>query len=333
MSNVTIYDVAKRAGVSPATVSRVINQRGGLKSTTVHNVEHILKELNFRPRWKAAPIKSVGLVVFPGENYLNQTYNGTLLSAVTNRLFQKGCSVQLIPAYGDGKGFSNISSLAAAHMVGGIIVSEMHAVYKLTGQLKNLQLPCVLMGSLIDPPNFARTVSCDDYGAGREAAAYLYQLGHRRFGVLTATLLDAGHQLRLNGACDFLHEKGITNIWTSSREDGLSNGDAILGEYLALRERPTCLIATNSTMARAVSSALGCAGMRIPEDVSLLGFEDDNELEFLELPITVMRQPTKQIGETAVDMLLDQLAGKKIKQKIIYKCELQVRTSTIEGKK
>ncbi len=332
MSDVTIYDVAKRAGVSTATVSRVINRRGGLKSTTVRNVEKILNEMNFRPRWKAAPIKSVGLVVFPSEDYLYQAYQGTLISAVTCRLFEKGCSVQLIPAYGDGKSFSNIAALAAAHMVGGIIVSEMHAVYKLTEQLKNIKLPCVLMGSLLNEPEFARMVSCDDYAAGREAAAYLYQLGHRSFGIMTATLLDQGQQLRLKGAVDFLDEQGIKHedIWTVQLESGITTnvGNVTLGRFLALRKRPTCFISTNSSLIKSIASAFKNAGLQIPEDISLLGFEDNNELACLDMPITAMSQPVKQIGETAADMILDQLAGKKIDKKRIFKCELSIRKST-----
>jgi len=327
----TIYKVAKLAGVSTATVSRVINNRSGVNEDTLRKVNVAMEQVQFRPRWKAAPAKSVGIVVFSHKNCLAYPYNASLLSAASEAFFAEGYAVQLIPCTQSSVALGQIERLASTHQVQGVLILPFHPLYELTRMIECEGIPYVTVGPLLDGAKMQNCASIDDADGGMQAIRYLWELGHRRFGVVSASLQDLSHRSRLDGIMKFLESKGANKDCLVFREfaDAYRQcGESAAAEIMVSENRPTALIVTNSTLAKGVVRGCRKLGLTIPRDVSILGFEDNDELTDMDPPMTVIQQPTRRLGEIAAAMLLRQIAGQDFMTPRIS-LSLLVRESTV----
>jgi len=326
----TIYEVAERAGVSTATVSRVVNGRAGIGEATRRRVEQVMEAEGFRPRWKAPAGNAVGLVVFPYPGCLSHPYNANLISAACETLFAEGFFVQLIPCEQSKKARQSIRRLLVSHQIQGVMVLALHPTYDVAQDLDCSSVPHVTLGAMpSDSPHCQ--VAGDDEGAGASALRHLWDLGHRSFAVVTPPLWNAGHAQRLGGIRAALAERGGTESSLTHFEcsDVSPEEGASVAARIALSpQRATAAVVSNSSLAKGVMRGFKTRGVRVPEDLSLVGFEDADELLDGEPPITALRQPTRQIGEAAARLLLSQIGGACAPPSLRIPSSLAVRAST-----
>lgn len=337
MSDNTIYDVAQMAGVSASTVSRVINQRSGVNEETSRKVNDALNKLKFRPRWKAAPPKSIGVVVHPHHNCLSNHFTATLLSAISEALFAEGYIVQLIPRLQSNSSLNSLNRLAITNTIQGIIIIPMHQFYGLSERLdeEQINIPHVAIGPEKHEEtafDFNCRVGADDVAAGRQLVTFLLRQNYRRFAIVAPDRRDQTHDRRVRGILETLAEENIDRGSVAIHEYAdvtTANGEAAAIEIATCAELPEVVILTDSTLA--LGFCYGCArmGISIPSQLAVVGFEDDAELATAAPSLTAMRQPTRKMGELAVQILLGRIHGQVLdNQPGLLKHSLAIRNST-----
>ncbi|MDR3708319.1 MAG: LacI family DNA-binding transcriptional regulator [Capsulimonadaceae bacterium] len=324
----TIYEIAAQVGVSTATVSRVINKRRGVNKQTVAKIEQALDEARFRPRWKAAPENVIGLVIAPYSNCLADVYNANAISALCETLFAEGYTVHLIPCIGTHQTLGDLRKMAMSHQLQGVVILNFHYTNDLSDLVDESDIPHVIIGNagIFGAKNH---VSVDDRAGGLQAMRYLALLGHRHIGVVTASARDRGQSLRLQGVRDAAEEIGDVRIVHRAFEEFDSEtGVSAAAELMSVIDRPTAIVVTNSTLAMGFVRGCRRMGVGVPGEVSILGFEDGDELSNVDPPITAMRQPTRQVGQEAAWQLIKQLRAVPVETHYDCALTLLVRETT-----
>jgi LacI family transcriptional regulator len=224
-------------------------------------------------------------------------------------------------------------------MLRGIIAVASPQNYELCNFLLHPQnkLPSVVIGYL-NNNNSRQTVTenhiiADDYAAGYQAAMLLLRHHHRHFQLVSSSLEDAVHRLRREGALAALKDYDIPECdirLTEVKENLRSNGEQLAAKLACLPVRPEGLIFTQSSIC--FGFVLGCKAMNlnIPKDFSVVSFEDNDELESTQPPITVIRTPTRKIGQAAVKNLISRINNQKCSQSPVILHTLISRQSVRE---
>ncbi len=331
MEHTTIKEVAGKARVSPATVSRILSGKYRRKSKTVEKVERIVEELRYA-RQQRDPVESpgpecVGVAMFAYRDFLNSYYNSTLSSSIMEALTAENYSAQLIALNPKRLNIEYLKSQILEHKLRGLLIAEFDILYSVSKELEALPIPVIGIGNLLN--TLSHYVCSDSYRAGCDAANYLWSNGHRRFSVVTMALSDLCQKQRLAGFLDTVRGLGGDPEEVRVREFR-SMDDSVSGwvsELVNMRERPDAVFCFNSLICRKLYAGMCQSGVRVPEDVSLLSFEEDGELEFLPTPISVLSQPTRRLGEVAVNMLMKSLSGIDVREREVLNCSLIIRKS------
>lgn len=322
----SIYKVARLAGVSSATVSRVMNNRESVHPDTIAKVEQAVQKLQFQPR-KGTLMRTIAIMIPPYQNAFLNPYMTTLFGSVCHSLFAEGYFPQLFPFQQNSDG--EMKRFFGDRQVQGMIIMTFNPDQDVPQEAYNGHVPYVSIG-FRENEKLQNYVLVDDFAAGYQAAKYLINLGHQDIAVATAVLPQhPGHRDRLDGIRKAAEESG--NIRMTPYES--IEADAAFGESLALQlsmiqPRPTAVISTVSAIALGLNTGLRRIGLRIPEDLSLLGFEDDTELASAYMPITAMRQPTRRLGQILVQKLICQIKGQPLNEIPKLDFSLHVRNST-----
>ncbi len=328
MEHTTIKEVANKAQVSTATVSRVLSGKYRHTSETVENVKRIIEELRVArslPAPEIAVPESIGIAMFAYRDFLNDSYNSTLITSIMETLTTENLTAQLIALTPTRLNIEYIKNLIRAYHLRGLIIPEFDVLYAISRQLEQLPIPVVGIGQLA----LRHHVCSDAFRAGSEAANYLWCNGHRRFGIVSMSRTDLGHEQRVTGFMETVRQLGggTARIW---RQELRTMEDTVSGwvsEMLNRKEAPTAVLVTNSFICQKIYAELVQAGLSVPEDVSLLSFEENGELEHLPVPISVLAQPTRAMGAMAVDMLVKHLRNIEVKDREVMNCSLIIRKS------
>lgn len=313
MAAATIYDVAKRAGVSIATVSRVLNAPDRVAEETRTQVLTAIDELGFVPKFEARTrarkqIGRIGVLTphFTADSFVDR------LRGVSAAL--AGLSYELVvydvttPAQRDGY----LTSLALTQQVDGLIIIGLPFDETMASRLQTHQMSVVQIGTLAQPfsDRFDRIVT-DDEAAGRMAASHLLARGHRRVGFVgTGVQADVAPDFgtsNLDGFRQALALAGVPlpNAYVSLAAFGLEQARQQAYRLLDLPSPPTAIYAASDTQAIGVISAARERGLSVPDDLAVIGFDDIEIAEFIGL--TTVGQPLKEAGRRAVELLLQQL--------------------------
>lgn len=328
MEHTTIKEVANKAQVSTATVSRVLSGKYRHTSETVENVKRIIEELRVARSLPAPEVtvpESIGIAMFAYRDFLNDSYNSTLITSIMETLTTENLTAQLIALTPTRLNIEYIKNLIRAYHLRGLIIPEFDVLYAISRQLEQLPIPVVGIGQLA----LRHHVCSDAFRAGSEAANYLWCNGHRRFGIVSMSRTDLGHEQRVTGFMETVRQLGggSARIW---RQELRTMEDTVSGwvsEMLNRKEAPTAVLVTNSFICQKIYAELVQAGLSVPEDVSLLSFEENGELEHLPVPISVLAQPTRAMGAMAVNMLIKHLRNIEAKDREVMNCSLIIRKS------
>jgi LacI family transcriptional regulator len=331
---VTIYDVAKRAGVSIATVSRVLNSPDRVAEETRTLVLTAIDELGFVPKFEARTrarkqIGRIGVLTphFTADSFVDRLRGvGAGLAGLPYELVVYDVTT---PAQRDGY----LTSLALTHQVDGLIIIGLPFDETMASRLLTHRMPIVQIGTLAQPfsDRFDRIVT-DDESAGRIAAAHLLARGHRRVGYVgTGVQPDVAPDFgttNLDGFRQALALAGVPlpNTYVSLAPFGLEQARQQAYQLLALANPPTAIYAASDTQAIAVISAARERGLNVPQDLAVIGFDDIEIAEFIGL--TTVGQPLKEAGRLAVELLLRQMLNQEhTQQQIEMPLTLKQRTT------
>lgn len=315
MLNVTIYDVAKRAGVSTATVSRVLNSPDRVSEETRAHVLCVIDELGFVPKVEARTYarKQIGRIGVLTPNFTADAFV-EILRGVSAAL--AGLPYELLiydvttPAQRDGY----LTNLALTHQVDGLIVIGLTIVDTLALRLSTHQLPIVEIVAESQPfsHRFDRIVA-DDAAGGRMAAEHLLARGHRRIGFVgDAAVLDfiaPTSAKRLDSFRQTLALAGVPlpDTYVNLAPFGMEQARQQAHQLLDQPNPPTAIFAASDTQAFGVLCAARERHLAVPDELAVMGFDDIESAHFIGL--TTIRQQLKERGRLAVALLLEQLDG------------------------
>jgi LacI family transcriptional regulator len=331
----TSKDVAELAGVSRTTVSFVLNDVPGVKITneTRERVLRAARELDYYPTAAARTLASgktqrIGLVLGEGhERLAADAFLPSFLQGITSSLHRRNYLLVLQLAE-DVPTHEAYVRLIREQQVDGLILSGARSDDPLLKDLANDQFPLILHGQPegCDLP----AVDVDNRAGGYQATTHLIGLGHRRIGFISnAPLSYAGARDRFAGYEQALGEHALPLA------EGLvqtavfmpDSARAAMKAMLELPERPTAVFAASDVVAIGAMSAIQLAGLRIPRDIAVVGFDDIFLAAYLQPALTTVRVPAYGLGWTAAEILMSLIEGEEEVSSVTLETELVVRAS------
>ena len=310
----TIAEIAQAAGVSVPTVSKVLNQRPDVAPETRLRVEQVIKEKGYVPNRAARALGGgqSGLIDLILPSFPNSEYYLEIIQGIEATAQQEGKNVVLARI----KDESQLDQLdyAADRSTDGAILILPHLYQPLAEKLQKLAIPFVIVDN-----NFSLDVPVPSLGTtnwmgGLMATQYLLGLGHQRIGIVADRSNYLSGQARFAGYRTALETAGLTLDPQLVREGNFipKDGQEHTNALLALSEPPTAIFAGSDWQAAGVYRAIWEHGLCIPEDISVIGFDDVPSAQWMSPPLTTIRQPLKEMGSMATSMLLKLIAGETL---------------------
>jgi LacI family repressor for deo operon, udp, cdd, tsx, nupC, and nupG len=335
-----IYEVAKRAGVSTATVSRVLSQPSVVSPATRRKVMLAVKRLGYAPNSTAKNLRTLRtaklLVTVPD---ISNPFFSLILQGIEDAAQRAGYSVLLGDTQHDEQREERYALMLKRKEADGLIFLGHRLPQEAATLVRAMAPRCapVVNGCEFSPRLGIPSVHIDNAKAAYEAMDHLYALGHRRIGILTGPLVSPLSRDRLHGATsrakaeeaerDFIVMNGDFSI-----DSGVKAGERLLGR----REPPTAIFCFNDEMAMGVLEAARRHRVGVPDDLSLVGFDDIRFAQHIDPPLTTIAQPMREIGEGTVRLLLEILNGggeAAAPESVTLPHSLVVRASTAPPKK
>ena len=326
----TIYDVARLAGVSTATVSRALNGKGQIAPATRAAIDAAVAHLGYHPNTVARSLvtKSTQTIALLLPDISNPFY-AALVSGIQRRALEAGHTMLLCTTESDREREEEYLNLLRAKQVDGVLVDGLVLPPDVIARFVRNGLPIVCLDRDVDSTSVP-LVQVDNRLGARMAIEHLISLGHRRIAHIAGAPELRISEERIVGYRDALAAAGADAdpallAIGSFTEEG---GHEAMRELLAAGE-PTAVFAANDLSAIGAVNAIVGSGRRVPEDVSVVGFDDLRLARFTTPPLTTIRQPAVEIGERAAQLLLDLAAGRRVRKlRHLLEPELVVRAST-----
>lgn len=322
----TIVDVARVAGVSVSTVSKVINDRYGVAPETYDKVMDVVAELGYESSLVASSLRRgstnvIGVLVPEFEPFSAELLKGISSAAA-------GTGYELLAHSGnlehDQVGWErrSLSRLAGTLIDGAVIVAP-------TATVTDTTIPVVAIDPHTGRPG-PSTIEADNVGGARAATQHLIDLGHRRIAHVRGRTDLVSASLREQGYREALEAAGLPFDPDLVRVGGYRAAETsdAARDLLTLPERPTAIFSANDLSAIRVVEVAHELGLRVPEDVSVVGFDNVPEAANAVPPLTTVAQPMHQMGAEAVRILLGLLAGETREEHLLLPATLVVRAST-----
>jgi LacI family repressor for deo operon, udp, cdd, tsx, nupC, and nupG len=269
------------------------------------------------------------LVVLPT---LDNVFFSKILRGIEETLFEAGYGMIIGDLDGSPEKEARFASFMAAGQVDGALLLNGHLVGQSRdgrGQPFKTNVPMVALCEAISGADIPQIV-VDNRAAAQRMTEYLASLGHRRIAYIRGPGDNVLERERFKGYRDGLQAAGLsfdeTLVWPG--DYSLGAGVAVGESILARRVRPSAVFSSNDEMAIGLMRTLISAGVRVPEDISVAGFDDIEFAAVVEPPLTTVHQPRRELGQTGATMLLDLLAGRARAPRVRLKTELVVRGSS-----
>ncbi|MFN2136722.1 MAG: LacI family DNA-binding transcriptional regulator [Candidatus Promineifilaceae bacterium] len=333
MSSLTLEQVAELAGVSRSTVSRVVNEQPGVRADVRRRVWEVIEETGYRPNIAARALASshsgiIGLVVPHGASRLfTDPYFPRLTHGITLACNEHNVSLTLFLFHDEDEESRLSRRIANASLVDGVIMASSQFNDPLIPHFIANEVPLVMIGRQDRYPELS-FVDVDNFNGAYAATAHLQRLGYLRIAHITGPQTMVAGKDRLEGYRKAISERGRTV------EEGLIvEGDFTeAGGYMAMQRllpvRPDAVFAGSDQMAFGAWRALREAGLQVPRDIALVGYDDLLPATSSRPRLTTIRQPVARIGREAVNVLLDVLEnGPAPARRVIFDTELVIRES------
>jgi len=327
----TIYDIARLAGVSTATVSKVFNQTGNISEKTRRRILEISKELNYQPNVLASALNgkktfSLGLLI---PDMVNPFF-AELARHVEDRAQELGFNLIICNTDNDMKKEIKYIQLLRQKSVDGIIVATGVRNDEFLKELIDQRVPIALVAREMSVLSTS-TVLVDDFAGGYNATRHLIELGHRRIAVIAESMSVSSSKERVRGYRHALEEAELRYdeelVLTS--DFSIESGRVTALAILQRPSRPTAIFACNDLLAIGALQAAKELGIRVPDDLSVVGFDNTILASITDPPMTTVAQPIRAMGHQVVDLIVAEINEEStVKQRVVLLPELIIRQST-----
>lgn len=337
MSSITIYDIAKEAGVSVATVSRVLNSTAPVKASTKARIMSIIAKHQFQPNALARSLikKETGIIAIILPDITNPFFPEVFWGA-ENEAREKGYTLFLCDTAGDYSRESQYLNILWEQRVDGIIfmggrINLANCPPNLAQEIMDMSknIPVVLVNGNIPNASIHRIYTDEALGA-ELATQHLIDLGHREI-----AFLGGRKEMTTTLSKVKAFRKKLEDNQISFRSDRVLFGDfsitagkELMNKLLENEDRPTAVFCVNDYTAIGAIKAIIEHGLRIPEDISIIGFDDTPLADAVIPELTTVSQQTHQLGKQAVELLNQLISKEAVRKRTVLKPELVVRKST-----
>lgn len=327
---VTIGDIAKRVGVSKTTVSRVLNNKPYVDAETKQKILDLIEETGFTPQVSAINLAGgrtniIGLLV-PS---LSSPYSLTVIQGVAEKIAEENYELMLYTTGLSGANQKKFLQKISKKMVDGLVVLLPRGSTDMENQLLSGDMPIVLIDHRgID--THLPSVSVTNEKGGYDATEYLISLGHECIGFISGIMDFGCSRDRLEGYKVALRSHGIPFCaeYVKPGDFTESSGYASTLELLDMEQRPTAIFCTNDDMAFGAMRAVESKGLKIPLDISIVGFDDIARASLTYPPLTTVKQPLFTMGRKAAELVESLIDGDAVERSnIVLNTELVVRGS------
>jgi LacI family transcriptional regulator len=338
MKKITIEDVAKRSKVSKGTVSAVINAKTTVKPATRDHILEVMKELNFRPKGVARNLKngnhekSIGIII----KDLNYPFYTSIAKGVIDYANSKGFSVIVSSSDDNHESEKKLTHLFSAKDIKGVIIApviEGSAEIEHLFKLKMINYPFVLLEDIKGIQS--NIVAIDNLKAIKRAVKYLIDSGHTRIVHFAGPPQSSHTQERIEG---FRHAFSESTLifhadMIVSTGSHFEEGYQKTKEYFKNKKRedyPTAIVCFNDQQALAVMTALKALGIRVPDDISIIGNDDIYYAKIYPVPLTTIRAPQEEIGRQAAEILIRNIESQTLVpiERVVLETEFVIRESS-----
>ena len=332
----TIKEIAQEAGISVGTVSNVLNDPSVVSKETLERVLEVMHKHDYRPSAIARSLATgrtgtYGLIV---SSILNP-FTGGLVQGASEAARDLGCGLLMTPAAHDGRDVPTHFDTLIHQWVDGIFLASQPLASETYRQLEFGSTPVVIMDAVFDNghqemDNIIGLVGFDWEQAGYLAAKHLIDLGHQRIAYVGGIRGRSSTVLRENGVKRAFVEAGLPYD-PCLRVEGnylVESGFQCSLELLERPDPPTALVMANDMMALGAYQAAAQLGLSIPEDVSVVGIDDNFFVAYLAPPLTTVRVPSRELGRLGLNMLLKSPDIGPAPQRLLLPTSLIVRNST-----
>lgn len=330
----TMLDVSKHAGVSKATVSRVLNGTGQVKESTRQQVFKAMEELGYRPNFLARSLanrtsNSIGLVVSTFDGF----YFGRLLQQASRQTEAWGKQLIVTDGHDTPEREEQAVQMLADRQCDAIVLYTRHMSEKAIMALVNTTpMPLVVINRDVSQAR-DRCVFFEQQDAAFQAVEYLISQGHRDIACITVPIHTPTGKARLQGYRRALEQNGIA--WDPARvkhgDSTMNCGYEMCNALLNEKVKFSALFACNDDMALGASKALHQAGLAIPQDISLFGFDDAPSAKWLEPGLSTVYLPIDNMIVTAIDQAIKLASGEEIETIPPFTGKLVLRESVTTG--
>ena len=309
MKSSTSQDVAKKAGVSVATVSRVLNGSPLVTESVQHKVLHAVKELNYQPnrtaqRLRAGRSQVIGLIISDIQN----PFFTAVVRGIEDVAYRDGYSLILCNSDEDPEKEKLYINVMRSEEVAGVILASASEAAPQVDDLITYNIPVVAVDRQIADKQIDSVLAANIEGA-REAVAYLIKLGHRHIGFVGLPLTHTPGKERYEGYSLALREHNLklstdlVCIADAKQQGGYEH----TRDLLANQPHITALFVANNLMTLGALNAIRERGLKIPDEISVIGFDDMPWASLQQPPLTAVAQPTYELGQRAAELLLGRL--------------------------
>ena len=326
----TMKDVAQAAAVSVTTVSHVVNETRYVSEELRERVLQAMDKLNYHPNTLARSLRqgishTIGLIVPDNAN----PFFAEIARVIETRGFENGYSCILCNSDSQLEKELTYVSMLVAKQVDGIVFIGASSHSEQIALLTEQAVPVVVADrQLLDSD--VDLVLVDNYRGGHLATEHLISQGHRRIGCVTGPSDTTPSADRVHGYMDALAAAGlpVDNTLIVKGDFRYSTGATGASQLLDLTEPPTAIFACNDAMAIACMAVVRERGLAIPDDISIIGFDDVPQAAFTSPPLTTVAQPIEEIGKVATDLLIERMSGStRPNQRVILDVSLVIRGS------
>lgn len=328
---ITLKDVAEVAGVSTATVSYVINNSKKVSDEVQKKVLETMKALNYKPNMIAKSLrvqesKLIGLMVSDIAN----SFFASVVRGIEDELANSGYNVLLCNSDSDIEKEKKYLNVLLGKRIDGLIISAAGSSNNYFKELKKIGIPAVYLNR---SPNFANldTVTTDNYGGSYQATEHLIEHGHKSIGIITGPqTINTGLERFLGFKQALLdYSLQFNENWVKEGCFDVESGYNKMKELIESQERPTALFVSNNSMSLGVYKYIKDYGLKVPEDIAIIGFDDPEWATIVEPKLTTVAQPAYEQGFQAAALIIEKIKGEGVdrQQVINLKPNLIVRNS------
>jgi len=331
---VSIKDIARLAHVSHPTVSRALQNSPLVNHKTAEKIRRIAEQAGYRPSAVARGLvtrrtKTIGLVVTTvADPFISEVFSG-----IEQEAHDRGYCVFLAESNADPQREKEVVRSFAERRVDGIIVTSSRVGALYLPLLEEMMVPIVLLNDQ-HPGAFVHSVMIRNQEGSRAAASHLIGLGHRRIAYLGDQTGYQSDAERYAGYREALEAAGIgfTPVLVVQGDGKPEGGQRAMNQLLAIADPPTAVCCYNDMSALGAMRAIRQRGLRVPEDISVVGFDDLFFASYTQPPMTTVRQPMRRMGQLAMESLFKLMSGDESEIRIKVDAELIVRESTAQVK-